>query len=136
MKRLSWLYILLILVGCTESSIENKPVINAGGEEFYASVEETDSRTYVDNQIRMRWHADDRITIFKKETYNREFKFTGKTGANSGGFKQVSVDDDFIYQSKVINIYRNLRVIHLFQCLDDIRIQRCQCFRILRRKYF
>ena len=97
MKRLSWLYILLMLVGCTESSIEDNSVIATGSEEFYATMEGTDSRTYVDGQIRMRWHADDRITIFKKETYNREFKFAGKTGANAGGFKQVSVDDDFYF---------------------------------------
>ena len=97
MKRLSWLYILLMLVGCTESSIEDNSVIATGSEEFYATMEGADSRTYVDGQIRMRWHADDRITIFKKETYNREFKFAGKTGANAGGFKQVSVDDDFYF---------------------------------------
>ena len=97
MKRLSWLYILLMLVGCTESTIEDYSIIEVGGEDFYASIEGANSRTYVDEQIRMRWHAEDRITIFKKETYNREFKFAGKTGANAGGFKQVSVDDDFYF---------------------------------------
>ena len=96
MKRLSWLYVLLMFVGCTESSIEDNFVIGAGSE-FYASIESANSRTYVDEQIRMRWHAEDRITIFKKETYNREFKFTGKTGANAGGFTQVSEDDDFYF---------------------------------------
>ena len=67
-------------------------------EEFWATLEgadESDTRTYLDDQARMRWTADDRLTIFKKTTYNREFAFTGKTGANAGGFKQVSVDDDF-----------------------------------------
>ena len=67
-------------------------------EEFWATfegVDESDTRTYLDDQARMRWTADDRLTIFKKTTYNREFAFTGKTGANAGGFKQVSVDDDF-----------------------------------------
>lgn len=93
MKHLSWLYILLILAGCTESSVENFPL--TGKDEFYATIEGEGSRTYVDNQIRMRWHAEDRITVFKKETYNREFMFTGKTGSNSGGFTQVSVDDEF-----------------------------------------
>ena len=97
MKRLSWLYVLLMFVGCTESSIEDNFVIGEGSEEFYASIESANSRTYVDEQIRMRWHAEDRITIFKKETYNREFKFTGKTGANAGGFTQVSEDDDFYF---------------------------------------
>lgn len=67
-------------------------------EEFWATFEgadESDTRTYLDEQTRMRWTADDRLTIFTKTTYNREYAFTGKTGANAGGFKQVSVDDDF-----------------------------------------
>lgn len=101
MKRFSWLYILLMLVGCTESSIEDNSIIETGVEEFYATIEGTNARTYVDEQIRMRWHAEDRITIFKKETYNREFEFTGKTGANAGGFNQVSVDDEFFSSYKV-----------------------------------
>ena len=94
MKQLASLCILLMLAGCIKSSIENKcPII--GNEEFYASLEGTDSRTYVDEQIRMRWNAEDEITIFKKSTYNRTFMFTGNTGANAGGFRQTSTDDDY-----------------------------------------
>ena len=95
MKHLSWLYILLILAGCTDMSIEG--LSTHAEEEFYATIEGSDSRTYVDDQIRLRWTAEDRVTIFKKTTYNREFMFTGATGANAGGFKQKSVDDDFWY---------------------------------------
>ena len=94
MKHFFSLCLLLILVGCTESSIEDNRTI-VGNEEFYATFEGTGSRTYVDEQIRMRWNAEDKITIFKKNTYNRTFMFTGKTGANAGGFTQVSVDDDY-----------------------------------------
>lgn len=94
MKQLFSLCFLLILAGCTESSFEgNHPI--SGNEEFYATFEDTDSRTYVDEQIRMRWNAEDEITIFKKNTYNRTFMFTGNTGANAGGFRQVSTDDDY-----------------------------------------
>lgn len=93
MKWLCYLCTLLILVGCTDMSMEDVSVKSI--EEFYATFENTDSRTYVDDQIRMRWTAEDRVTIFRKNTYNREYMFTGKTGANSGGFRQVSTDDDF-----------------------------------------
>ena len=94
MKQLFSLCFLLILAGCTESSFEgNHPI--SGNEEFYATFEDTNSRTYVDEQIRMRWNAEDEITIFKKNTYNRTFMFTGNTGANAGGFRQVSTDDDY-----------------------------------------
>lgn len=94
MKQLFSLCFLLILAGCTESSFEGNHSI-VGNEEFYATLEGTDSRTYVDEQIRMRWNAEDEITIFKKNTYNRTFMFTGSTGANAGGFRQTSTDDDF-----------------------------------------
>ena len=77
MKRLFLLYTLLSLVGCTEVTIENiKPVAS---KEYYAVIEERTSRTYVDEQIRMRWTAEDYVTIFTKNTYNRTFMFTGKT---------------------------------------------------------
>ena len=99
MKHLSWLYILLILAGCTDMSIEG--LSTHAEEEFYATIEGSDSRTYVDDQIRLRWTAEDRVTIFKKTTYNREFMFTGATGANAGGFKQKSVDDDFWYGTDI-----------------------------------
>ena len=98
MKRLLSFTILLLLVGCAQSSVDETIITPA--EEYYASFEESDSeqtRTYVDEQVRMRWHKEDYITLFKKNTYNRKFMFTGKTGANAGGFTQVSVDDDFYF---------------------------------------
>ena len=90
------------MAGCTQS-YEDVATISAS-EEFYATIEgsDTDTRTYVDGNITTRWHADDRLTIFKKETYNREYKFKGRTGDNSGGFTQVSVDDDF-YSSEQLD---------------------------------
>ena len=41
------------------------------------------------------WHADDRVSIFNKYTYNQQYRFTGNTGANSGSFTKVP-NDDFI----------------------------------------
>lgn len=99
MRNLFWLCILLIIAGCTDMSIEDISV--KSDEEFYASFENTDSRTYVDDQIRLRWTAEDCIALFRKTTYNREYMFTGVTGANAGGFKQKSIDDDFWYGADV-----------------------------------
>ena len=102
MKRFLSFITLLIMAGCIQSH-EDVATISTS-EEFYATIEgsDTDTRTYVDGNITTRWHADDRLTIFKKETYNREYKFKGKTGDNSGGFTQVSVDDDF-YSSEQLD---------------------------------
>lgn len=91
MKRLFYLYtLLLLLVGCTEEvSMVDTPSL--ADEEFYATIEDAD----IDEQIRMRWTAEDCINLFEKTTYSREYMFTGKTGANAGGFKQVSTDDKY-----------------------------------------
>lgn len=96
MKRIFWILASLLIAGCEQSPIEEKST--TGVEEYFATIEgESDSRTFLDDQLRLRWTADDRITIFKKESYNREFMFTGVTGSNAGGVRQVSVDDDFYY---------------------------------------
>ncbi len=98
MKRLS-VWCLLLFTGCTQSAIDEG--VSSSQDEFYAKIEEaasgSDSRTFLDEKIRLRWTADDRITIFKKTSYNRQFKFMGVTGANAGGFAQVSTDDEFWY---------------------------------------
>lgn len=91
---------LFLMIGCTTEKPDNLSD-NVLTEEFYAVFESADSRTYVDDQIRMRWTAKDKITLFKKNTYNREYMFTGKTGANAGGFRQISVDDEFWFGEEV-----------------------------------
>ena len=114
MKRILSFIILLITVGCTQS-YEDVDTISTS-EEFYATIEvsSADTRTYVDENITTRWHADDRLTIFKKETYNREYKFKGKTGENSGGFTQVSVDDDF-YSSETLDKNSEIPLLQVFK---------------------
>ncbi|MBQ8674210.1 MAG: hypothetical protein IJ511_09230 [Bacteroides sp.] len=59
------------------------------GRVYTASFEESDTRTYVNEEGKLRWTADDRISIFECNTYNREFKFNGETGANSGDFSPL-----------------------------------------------
>ena len=60
---------------------------------FYARMEQSDSqdsRVYVNDELRLRWHADDRISIFNKNTGSQQYKFDGETGANEGTFSKVS----------------------------------------------
>lgn len=98
MKRIL-LWSILLFAGCTQTPIDEGVI--AFRNEFYAEIEaaanSSDSRTFLDEKIRLRWTADDRITIFKKTSYNRQFKYMGVTGANAGGFTQVSTDDEFWY---------------------------------------
>ena len=59
---------------------------------YYASFEqpaEESTRVYANEDLLLRWTADDRISIFGKNTYNQQYKFLGETGDNSGGFSKV-----------------------------------------------
>ena len=48
-----------------------------------------ETRAYVENNKYLRWHEDDRLTAFYGNTLNRQYKFNGKTGDNSGTFSLV-----------------------------------------------
>ncbi len=124
MKQLIFtLCTLLLLVGCTESPIDE--IGEIGDAEFYATIEgledTTSTKTYVDGQIRMRWTAEDKITMFNKTTYLRQYTFTGKTGANAGGFKKTSTDDEFWYGADVDNIYA------VYPYSEDITLDETSC---------
>lgn len=59
---------------------------------YYASFEqpaEEGTRVYANEDLLLRWTADDRVSIFGKITYNQQYKFLGETGDNSGGFSKV-----------------------------------------------
>lgn len=62
---------------------------------FYASFEQPseETRVYANEDLLLRWTADDRVSIFNKLTYNQQFKFTGETGDNAGGFRKVDTDE-------------------------------------------
>lgn len=48
-----------------------------------------ETRTYVENNKYLRWHENDCLTAFYGNTLNRQYKFNGKTGDNSGTFSLV-----------------------------------------------
>ena len=59
---------------------------------YYASFEqptETGTKVYANEDLLLRWTADDRVSIFGKNTYNQQYRFLGETGDNSGGFSKV-----------------------------------------------
>ena len=110
MKRLlSLATLLLLLVSCTAeidqqfggsraSAPGNKPV-------FQASVEgcvTPETKVYADENMKVLWNADDRISIFNMTTLNAQYAFTGDDGDTAGGFEWVSetgsdADIDFVY---------------------------------------
>ena len=83
----------LIAVSCSyeESFIQENNIYNSSAE-FYATIDEqpdADTKVYADENLRVLWNADDRITIFNKNTFNQEYKFLGDDGDNAGAIAKV-----------------------------------------------
>ena len=72
---------------------------------FYASFEQPSqgTRVYANEDLLLRWTADDRVSIFNKNTYNQQYKFTGETGDNAGGFKKVDTEE-FVTGNPISNV--------------------------------
>lgn len=90
MKYRFFIHLLLIayLPACSVN-VEDDNQPNCKGESFHAWIEDVPTRVFADDQLRVLWNADDRITIFNKNTYNQEYLFSGQDGDNSGSFKKV-----------------------------------------------
>ena len=85
MKRLFAIIVAAIaFVGCSMDDITVSYQTDKS-DIYYASFENfsEESRTYVDKNVKLLWHEDDRISLFRT-TLNEQFKFTGATGDNSG----------------------------------------------------
>ena len=73
---------------------------------FYASFEqpaEEYSRVYANEDLLLRWNADDRVSIFNKNTYNQEYRFIGETGDYEGGFNKVG-DPEFMTGKEIPHV--------------------------------
>ena len=90
MKNRIFLFCLLaaLAVSCVKEQQEVIQTIT-NEPEFYATIEGSnnpDTRVFVDDHLRVLWNADDRVSIFNRTTYNRQYRFTGADGANAGSF--------------------------------------------------
>ena len=101
MKRKNILHSLICLmaVSCTVQEIDTQypisPVKESPAEQevFYASLESYSSpetKVYVDEDISLHWDAEDKLSIFNRNTLNHPYQFSGKTGDVSGYFTRVS----------------------------------------------
>ena len=85
----------------TEQKILYPIELSAQIENNSASI---NSKAYVDADLCILWDKDDRISLFNNYTYNKQYRFTGNTGANSGIFKEVS-SEEVIVGNKLNNVY-------------------------------
>ena len=94
-RNILWSSICLLTVSCTVQELDIvTPQTSAEHEVFYASFDssEADTKVYLDEDIKIFWDVDDRISIFNKSTLNQQYKFMGEEPANSGEFNWVSSD--------------------------------------------
>ena len=92
MKHFIKIIVPLFMVSCSNfvSDCDNTATQEKASPIFHATIEQAEEvRTFLDENIRLRWTADDRITLFEGTTRNKQFKFLGETGDNAGDFDYV-----------------------------------------------
>lgn len=90
MKKIISLFTLLyIFAACAEMPITEEQAVNSEEVKYYATFVEKDqmSRTYLDEERRQCWDAEDNISVFRT-TRNELFNFDGATGDFEGSFSR------------------------------------------------
>lgn len=96
MKHIRFFAAFLLAVSCNVKEAPEAAVPQGGDDTLYAEIEgvqQSESKVYVDGQLRVLWHAEDCISVFNKYTYNQKYMFAGQTGDNAGAFNKVATDD-------------------------------------------
>ena len=63
------------MVSCSVHELDTKDSLRAEEDVFYARLEQyslPETRVYVDENVKILWDSDDRISIFNRNTYNNK----------------------------------------------------------------
>ena len=85
----------MLVVSCSLDEIPSPKYGSDMYEVFSATIDDhclysPGTKVYADEELKVLWNADDRITIFNNNTSNQQFCFTGQDGDNAGPFSYVS----------------------------------------------
>ena len=97
----------LSLLSCERKEMAVSDELTTEGDVFYAMIEQPQTpatKAYVDENYYVLWHADDRISVFNTNTFNRQYRYLGETGKNYGRFEMVP-DNDFVAGNPLEHIY-------------------------------
>ncbi len=75
---------------------------------FRAAVEQpadAETKVFVNEDLQLRWTADDRVSMFNKNTSNQQYRFKGETGDGEGEFEKVDGDGTGASIPYVISVY-------------------------------
>ena len=88
MKKLISLIAGCLMVAC--NTTEDFDTVISNSKRFHATFADEDTRTFVDEKIRLRWTEGDLISLFEGTTRNKQHKFLGETGDNAGDFEDIT----------------------------------------------
>lgn len=106
------LCLLAVVVACQslyEESVNTEPTQGKTEKVFHATLEERGpvdaTKVYADENLKVLWNADDRITIYNKYTYGYEYVFQGATGDTAGSFVREEDNAEFVTGNALDKIY-------------------------------
>ena len=88
MRKLISLIAGCLMVAC--NTAEDFDTVISNSKRFHATFADEDTRTFVDEKIRLRWTEGDLISLFEGTTRNKQYKFLGETGDNAGDFEDIT----------------------------------------------
>lgn len=91
-------------------SIQEKDCIAPDGDRavFQASFEQPageGTKVFVNEDLFLRWTADDRISLFQQNSYNRELRCIGETGDSEAKFDFVGPDGGGFVIPDIVSVY-------------------------------
>lgn len=90
-RLLGALCLVTVLCSCTnEEEEDNNTALESSRERVYATFEQPDTRTYIDDAI--RWHEGDALSLFRGVDINTRYLFEGNTGDREGSFVLADID--------------------------------------------
>lgn len=90
MKKIAWAFVALTLIGCKVDEREGTILVSDVKTVYSGTLENRDTKVYVDSELNLHWNADDEISVFST-TANLRYGFDGETGDREGTF---SLKDD------------------------------------------
>ena len=106
------LCLLFAAIACSsilEEPLNTERAKSAADEVFYATLEQSGAaeatKVYADENLKVLWNADDRITIYNKYTYGYQYAFQGITGDSAGAFLKKEDDAEFVTGNPLEHIY-------------------------------
>lgn len=89
-KSLLFIGILSLLFACTTKLDTPSRPEKVQAPVLYATIEDgAETKVYLDEDYKVLWTADDRISVFNKNTTNLQYRYEGNSGDNSGTFSII-----------------------------------------------